>query len=101
MTHNEQTYKGVITKRYAEPVPFPNPTSEPSVDPLQCPYNAVTTEPGVQIEVVNKLPQRRISKGARVIPAEPGDLCFIHLRHDGTFVLYVFEGIPFAEACPP
>lgn len=95
---------GVITKRYAEPVPFPNPTSEPSVDPVQCPYDAAVIEPGVFIEITNQLPQRRISKGARVIPAEVGDLCIVQVRIEAGAerpILIVFEGIPFAEACPP
>lgn len=99
---NPEVYKswdGVITRRYAEPVPFPTPADPPSVDPLQCPYDAVAINTRDAVKIVNERPKRRISIGARVIPAEVGDPCKIWFNGKEMF-LQVMEGVPFREACP-
>lgn len=50
-------------------------------------------------QVTARKPTRRISAGAKVLVAEPGDPCWIVMVGDNNF-LHVTEGVPFVEACP-
>jgi len=88
---------GTITKRTA--TLDPDGTS----DPLTTLYDAVPTgreQPRVAIKLADHLPNRRISKGARIIPAEVGDPCVITYREGKLFLWPFTEGVPFIEACP-
>jgi hypothetical protein len=72
-------------------------------DPAQITYDAAADDlpDGRKVGVVlrNHSPRRRVSKNAHVLVAEPGDPCIIQNRN-GQWFLYVFEGVPFTEACP-
>lgn len=90
---------GRITRRSVEPSANP---ATPGVDPLQERYDAIPSPQyasDYKIKFTNMLPQRRISVGARVMPAEVGDPCIMSKR-GGVFILMVFEGVAFVEACP-
>lgn len=89
-----KSYDGIITARSIEPSGTP-----PSVDPAQERYNAIAINTRDAVVLTNHLPKRRISQGARVIPAEVGDPCTIVFNGVDTF-LFVMEGIPHIEACP-
>lgn len=89
-----RVYDAIITARTVEPTGTP-----PSVDPALEKYDAVAVNTADQVRVVQRLPDRRISFGARVIPANVGDPCKIK-KVGGNVFLYVTEGIPFVEACP-
>jgi hypothetical protein len=87
------TYKrhnGIITKR----------TGPIEGDPLTITYDAMVVDGPMKgkLKVTNHLPKRRVSKGAMVISADPGDPCEFVVVGDKVF-LYVHEGIPFQEAC--
>lgn len=86
-----------ITKRYATIDP------DGSADPLTTKYDAVATgreRPRMGLKLTNHLPARRISSGARIIPAEEGDPCVISYRKGVLFLWPFTEGVPFKEACP-
>lgn len=97
-------YNGIITRRSVEPAPFPGPGDPPSVDPLQERYDIVAINTADVAPILNHLPARRISRGARIVPAEVMDPCTIVRvpKAGGGFTLIVHcytEGIPFKEAC--
>jgi hypothetical protein len=87
-------YDGIITKRSVEPS-----GATMSVDPLTERYDAVAVNTKDVVSVTNHLPARRISKGARVIPAEINDPCDITIVNGKTFLFPYTEGVPFVEAC--
>lgn len=90
---------GRITRRSVEPSTNP---ATPGVDPTQERYDAVPSPQyasDYKLKFTNMLPQRRISVGSRVIPAEVGDPCIMSKR-GSLLILTVFEGIPFVESCP-
>lgn len=100
MNSNRTNFWGTIISRSVEPSGTP-----PSVDPAACAYTFMLDEPAdagvaqVVGSVSNHLPTRRISVGARIIPAEPGDPCIVSVR-GSLVVLWAFtEGLPFEEAC--
>ncbi len=97
LLHHDSTikrYLAVITKVYGTFTGTP-----PRGDPTTTKYDAVAVEPGIQMQLTNHLPKRRISFGAKVIPAEVNDPCDIVVVNGVPF-LHVFEGIPFIESCP-
>lgn len=87
-------YRGIITKRHGAVTGTP-----PRGDPAQITYDFIVTDPGVALKGVNTMPTRRISVGAKVIPAEENDPCWIVVVNKKLF-LHVIEGLPFVEACP-
>lgn len=94
---------GRITARSVEPTHFPTPSDPLSVDPAQERYDAVPSPEYAgkyKIKLQNHLPIRRISKGARVIPAEVGDTCIISFSTGKVILWAITEGLPFREACP-
>lgn len=97
MTSTDFDIFGRITKRYV------TLDADGTADPLVTRYDvaqAPRTRPQISLKLPNHLPIRRISKGARIIPAEEGDPCIIS-RRGSLFVVWAFtEGIPFTEGCP-
>lgn len=97
MTSTDFDIFGRITKRYT------TLAGDGTSDPLLTRYDVVPaprTRPQMSLKLPNHLPIRRISKGARIIPAEEGDPCIIS-RRANLFVVWAFtEGVPFVEACP-
>ena len=65
-------------------------------DPEQTRYTGHVINTPDTRKFTNTLPRRRISVGARVVPAEPGDPCFWY-EINGVSFLMVFEGILFEE----
>lgn len=94
---------GRVTKRYVEPTNFPTASDPLSVDPAVCTYDIVPApqfSSRYQFKLTAHLPKRRISKGARIIPAEVGDPCWISRAGANIFAVMLTEGIPMREACP-
>lgn len=93
-------YDCIITARTVEPVAFPTASDPLSVDPLAERYSGFAINSSEPASFTAELPKRRISVGARVVPAEIGDPCRL-VFINGVPFLHVHEGIPFREACPP
>lgn len=94
-----KSYTGIIRARSVEPTNFPTPNDPLSVDPLQEKYDAVAVNTHDVVVLTGHLPIRRISKGARIVPAEIGDPCTITFNGKDYFLFPYTEGIPFREAC--
>lgn len=88
-------YRAIITGRHGTVTGTP-----PSGDPTQITYDFMVTDPGVNWKETNVTPTRRISFGAKVIPAERLDPCEVVVVND-KYYLHVHEGIKFREACAP
>lgn len=94
---------GRVVRRYGDPVPFPTASDPLSIDPANCTYDIVPSPQYAgryAIYLQNFLPLRRISRGCRIIPAEPGDSCDISVSGGKVTVTMRTEAIPFREACP-
>ena len=72
----------------------------PEGDPAVITYTAVAVNTTDQVRLTNHLPTRRISRGAKILVAEPGDPCVIHFFNNAFYLFPLTEGIPFSEACP-
>ncbi len=90
-----RSWDGIVTKRYTEPSGTP-----PSVDPATERYDIIAVNTMDNVQLPNHLPLRRISQGARIIPAEVGDPCKITFNGTDHFAFMLTESIPFLEACP-
>lgn len=98
MIANSHSYWGTITARQGAVVALPGGGNKG--DPAVITYSATVDEKGVVMRIENHSPRRRISRGANVIVAEPGDPCVVQVRGDKVFLWAITEGIPFTEACP-
>ena len=90
-----RSWDAIVFKRYVEPS---GPTQ--SVDPLLERYDLVAVNTDDNVQLTNHLPIRRISRGAKIIPAQVGDPAKIVFNGTDYFAFMLTEGIPFREGCP-
>jgi hypothetical protein len=79
-------YDALVTVRHGPQVGLPSEIT----------YSAIAIGTLDQIAIQSMPPTRRVSDGAKVVAAEPGDWCKIVIR-GGEVFLFVAEGIKFKE----